>query len=193
MKTQTKKEKARLRALSECAIMVALAFVLSFIKVWEMPFGGAVTLLSMLPICVAALPHGPFWGLGAAFVYSITQALMSGAVGWGLTPTVLIICYLLDYILAFTVLGLVGFCKDKGALPSVLGVVGVCVLRFLCHYLSGVTIWANAIPESFIEQFGANPYLYSLFYNGGYMLPETVFTAVGAFFLIKTLSSRKFL
>ncbi|MBE6622702.1 MAG: proton-coupled thiamine transporter YuaJ [Ruminococcaceae bacterium] len=193
MKTQVKKEKARLRALSECAIMVALSFVLSFIKVWEMPFGGAVTLLSMLPVCVAALRHGPLWGLGAAFVYSITQALMSGAVGWGLTPTVLIVCYILDYILAFTVLGLVGFLKDKGALSSVLGVVGVCALRFLCHYLSGVTIWANSIPESFIEQFGANPYLYSLFYNGGYMLPETVFTAVGAFFVIKTLSSRKLL
>ncbi len=188
-----KKEKARLRALAECAIMVALSFVLSMIKVWEMPFGGSITLLSMLPVCVAALRHGPWWGILAAFVYSITQALMSGAAGWGLTPTVLIVCYLLDYIIAFTVLGLCGLMKNKGTLLKVTGVVAVCVLRFVSHYLSGITIWANSIPEEFIEQFGANPYLYSLLYNGGYMLPETLFTALGAFFVIKALKSRKLL
>ena len=188
-----KKEKARLRALAECAIMVALSFVLSMVKVWEMPFGGSITLLSMLPVCVAALRHGPLWGLSAAFVYSITQALMSGAAGWGLTPTVLIVCYLLDYIIAFTVLGLCGFMKNKGTGLKVTGVVAVCVLRFISHYLSGITIWANSIPEEVIEKFGANPYLYSLLYNGGYMLPETLFTALGAFFVIKALLSRKLL
>lgn len=193
MKNELKKEKARLRALSECAIMVALSFVLSFIKVWEMPFGGAVTLLSMLPVCVASLRHGPLWGMGAAFTYSVTQALISGAAGWGLTPTVLIVCYLLDYILAFSVLGLVGFCKNKNTFMQVSGIVGVCALRFLCHYISGVTIWKNLLPEEFIAKFGNNPYLYSLFYNGGYMLPEAIFTAIGAFFLIKALGSRKLL
>jgi thiamine transporter len=193
MKTNVKKEKARLRALSECAIMVALSFVLSLVKVWEMPFGGAVTLLSMLPVCIAALRHGAVWGTGAAFVYSVTQALVSGAAGWGLTPSVLIICYLLDYILAFTVLGLVGLFKDKNAGVKVFGIISVCFLRFLCHYISGITIWRELLPEEFIAQFGNNPYLYSLLYNGGYMLPEAVFTAIGAFFLIKALGSRKLL
>lgn len=193
MKNQSKKEKTKLYALTECAIMVALSFVLSLVKVWEMPFGGSITLLSMLPICVAALRHGPVFGLSAAFVYSLTQAFVSGAAGWGLTPTVLVVCYLLDYILAFTVLGLVGFARKKGNLAKTFCVVAVCFLRFLCHYLSGVTIWATSIPDGFIEQFGANPYLYSLLYNGGYMLPETIFTAIGAFFILKALSSRKML
>ena len=193
MKTQTKTEKARLRALAECAIMVALAFVLSFIKVWEMPFGGSITLLSMLPICIAALRHGTGWGLGAAFVYSITQALVSGAAGWGLTPTVLVVCYLLDYILAFTVLGLVGLFKDKGYVKKLSGIFGVCLLRFICHYISGITIWASSIPEEFAAQFGNSAYFYSLLYNGGYMLPEAVFTVIGAFFVIKAFESRKLL
>jgi thiamine transporter len=184
MKTNTK---TQIRTLVECAILVALSFVLSFVKFWEMPFGGSVTLLSMLPICVAALRHGPKWGFGTAFVYSITQALVSGAAAWGLTPTVLIVCYLLDYILAFTVLGFCGFFKNKSPLVQSLAVAGVCVLRFICHYLSGVTIWSGSGLEYNI----ANPYLYSLLYNGGYMLPETIFTAIGSFFVIIALKSRK--
>ena len=184
MKTNTK---TQIRTLVECAILVALSFVLSFVKFWEMPFGGSVTLLSMLPICVAALRHGPKWGFGTAFVYSITQALVSGAAAWGLTPTVLIVCYLLDYILAFTVLGFCGFFKNKSPLVQSLAVAGVCVLRFICHYLSGVTIWRSSGLEYNIT----NPYLFSLLYNGSYMLPETIFTAVGSFFVISALKSRK--
>lgn len=190
-----KKEKMRtnsnLKTLVECAILVALSFVLSFLKVWEMPFGGSVTLLSMLPVCVAALRHGPKWGLGTAFVYSITQALVSGAAGWGLSPKVLVICYLLDYIIAFTVLGLAGFAKGKSDAVQALSIVAVSFLRFISHYLSGVTIWASPEMYAGLEYGIANPYLYSLLYNGAYMLPEAIFTAIGAFIMIKALKSRK--
>ena len=178
-----------LLALLECAILVAMSFVLSLIKIFEMPFGGSVTLLSMLPVCIAALRHGAKWGLSCAFVYSLTQALMSGAAGWGLSAKVLIICYLLDYILAFTVLGLCGFSRNKGAIVQSVSVVGVCFLRFLCHYMSGVTIW----KASCFDAGYTNPYLYSLLYNGAYMLPEAIFTAVGAFIIIKAFKSRKML
>ncbi len=183
------KRNPRLYALVECAILVALSFVLSLIKIFEMPFGGSVTLLSMLPVCVAALRHGPKWGLSAAFVYSMTQALVSGAAGWGLTPGVLVTCYLLDYIVAFTVLGLCGFFSQKSAVIQSISVVGVCFLRFVCHYMSGVTIWKSSAFDAGYT----NPYLYSLLYNGAYMLPEAIFTAVGAFIIIKAFKSRKML
>ncbi|MBR5528420.1 MAG: energy-coupled thiamine transporter ThiT [Clostridia bacterium] len=186
MKTNTK---TNLLTLIECAMMVALSFVLSLIKLWEMPFGGSITFLSMLPVCVASLRHGAKWGLGTAFVYSITQAAVSGAAGWGLSPTVLIVCYLLDYILAFTVLGLCGTARGKGLKSKTFSVATVCVMRFICHYLSGVTIWKGSGLEHGI----ANSYIFSLLYNGGYMLPETVFTVAGAYFIIKALESRKLL
>ncbi len=187
MKNRTRNSKIGI--LVECAILVALSFVLSILKVFEMPFGGSVTLLSMLPVCVASLRHGVKWGLGAAFVYSLTQALMSGAAGWGLSIKVLIICYLLDYIIAFTGLGLCGFFKGKSAIIQSASVVGVCFLRFICHYMSGVTIW----KESCFEKGFTNPYIYSLLYNGAYMLPEAIFTAIGAYFVIKAFKSRQML
>lgn len=182
-------KKSKLGTLTECAVMAALSFVLSLIKVYEMPFGGAVTLLSMLPVCIAALRHGALWGLGTAFIYSATQAFVSGAAGWGLTPYVLVICYLFDYIIAFTVLGLCGFAKGKNIKIQTALVGAVCVLRFVSHYISGVTIWR----EAGLEYGFVNPYLYSLLYNGAYMLPETIFTCIGAYFIIRAFSTRKML
>ena len=172
--------KKRLYILVECAIMVSLAFVLSLIKIWEMPFGGAITLLSMLPVCIVSLRHGIMWGLGTALVYSATQALLSGATGWGLSLTALILCFLLDYIIAFTVLGFAGILRSKGTLGRVLGICFACLLRFISHYLSGVILWREAGLAYGI----ANPYLYSLLYNGAYMLPETIFTCVAAVVLL---------
>lgn len=180
-------KKQKLNILAECAVMVALGFVLSLVKIWEMPFGGAVTLVSMLPVCLVSLRHGIKWGLGTAFVYSATQAFVSGAHGWGLSVRVLIVCYLLDYIIAFTCLGLAGVFKGKKLPGQILGIILVCFIRFLCHYISGVTIWSSSALESGFT----NPYLYSLAYNGLYMLPETVFTVIGSVAVMRALSKRK--
>lgn len=177
----------KLKILAEAAIMVALSFVLSLVKLWEMPFGGAITLLSMLPVCIVSLRHGLKWGLGAAFVYSVTQALLSGATGWGLSITALILCYLLDYIIAFAVLGLAGIFRNGGAKGQVLGICFVCLLRFASHYLSGVILWREAGLAYGI----ANPYLYSLLYNGFYMIPETVFTCIAAIYVLKAFKKFK--
>ena len=183
MKSNSKK---RLFILVECAIMVSLSFVLSLIKIWEMPFGGSITLLSMLPVCMVSLRHGVKWGLGTAFVYSCTQALVSGAVGWGLSVTVLILCFLLDYILAFSALGLAGVFGNCGFKRQVSGIFLACLIRFACHYISGVTIWSSgALDAGF-----ASPYLYSLLYNGAYMLPETVFTCIGAVILLRKFNTK---
>lgn len=181
-------------ALTESAVMVALAFVLSFVKVWEMPFGGSVTLLSMLPIMIVSFRHGLKWGLGAGFVYSWTQILTGGVFGWGLTPTVLIGSLLLDYIIGFSVLGLAGIFRNKGKTGLIVGAVGVCVLRFISSFISGVVLWAN-VDEfvAFGQSWIGHPFFYSLCYNGQYMLPETVITAVAVVVLLRIPATSKLL
>lgn len=166
----------KLRTMVTCAILVAMSTVLSFIKL-PMPWliwGGSVTLLSMLPVSLAGIMFGPQWGFGTAFIYSAIQLLVSECFAWGLTPTVLIICILADYIVAFTALGITGFFKGKGRGMACLGVAIAVFVRMVCHYISGVTIWEAYMPDSF-----TNLWLYSLVYNGSYMLPELIFTVVG--------------
>ncbi len=162
-----------LRILAQCAILVAIGTVLSF-SPFEMPLGGTITFGSMIPICLIGLMHGPKWGFGSTFVYSVIQLLVSKCFGWGLTPTVLIVCILFDYIVAFTILGITGFFAKRGRLGMCLGVALAIVLRMLCHYITGVTIWESSMPDDW-----NNIWLYSLAYNGFYMLPEMVITMIG--------------
>ncbi len=186
--------KTKIVALCECAIMLALAVVLSYIHLFPLPFGGSVTLFSMLPICLISIKYGITWGLGTAFCYSWFQILQGGVFGWGLTPGMLVASLFLDYILAFTVLGLAGLFRKKGLLGMVAGVVMVCALRFLVHFAAGVILWANL--EQFVafgKEWVNRPVLYSLCYNGIYMLPETVMTSVAAFVLLKLPQTRRIL
>lgn len=166
--------------LTLSAIFVALATVLSLIKVYKLPLGGAVTLLSMLPIVMISVMLGVKWGLGTAFVYSLAQlALDLGEVlTWGLTPASLVGTILLDYIFAFTVLGLAGLFAKKGYLGICLGSVFVMVLRFLCHFVSGIIIFDIWCEWDSV-------WFYSLCYNGSFMLPELILTTVAAVLLFR--------
>ena len=197
-----KQSRQHIHTLCESAILVALAVALSLVSkftigVWLtplLPFGGTVTFFSMLPICIISIKHGLGWGLGSAFCFSWFQILEGGVFGWGLTPTMLVASLFLDYILAFTVLGLAGIFRKYGTKGMIAGVATVCVLRFLVHFLAGIILWANL--EQFIA-FGQawinRPVLYSIVYNGGYMLPETVLTVVGAVLLFRVPQVRKIL
>ncbi|MBQ8332046.1 MAG: energy-coupled thiamine transporter ThiT [Clostridia bacterium] len=176
----------RIRTLCECAIMLALAVALSYVKIFQLPFDGSITLLSMLPLCLISIKHGLMWGLGTAFCYSWFQILQGGVFAWGLTPVMLIGSLLLDYVLAFTVLGLAGVFRRKGTAGMVGGVALVCGLRFLVHFLAGIILWANL--EQFVafgKEWVGRPVLYSLCYNGIYMLPETVLTVAAATLLFR--------
>lgn len=179
--------------LVEGAVMVALSAVLSYIRVFHLPWGGSVTLLSMLPIMLYSIKHGVTSGLFAAFVFSLIQlgqGAVDGLFGWGLTPVMLIACILLDYVLPFTLLGLAGTLRRYGMIGWICGTAGAIVLRFLCHFLSGVVIWHSAgqLWEGFVTD---NEWLYSLCYNGAYMLPELIFTMAGAVALLKIPQTRK--
>ena len=160
----------RIRALTEGALLVALAFVLSFVKLYELPNGGSLT-PAMFPILLYALRHGLGRGLMAGFVFGLLQMIFDGAYAWGWQSMIL------DYLLAFTPLGLTGLFRGKawGIFP---GITLGCLGRFLIHHISGITLYRIVEPTGIegLEFFGvfANPHLYSLVYNGVYMVPNTI-------------------
>ena len=173
-------------ALCECAILLALSVALSYVKFLSLPFDGSITLFSMLPVCLVAIKYGTKWGLGTAFCFSWFQILQGGVFGWGLTPTMLISSLLLDYIVAYTVLGFAGMLRKKGYWGMLGGITTVCAMRFLVHFLAGVILWANFEQfEAFGQVIQNNPVLYSICYNGVYMLPETVLTVAVAAVVLK--------
>ena len=157
----------KIRALCEGAIMVAVAQVLSYVKLYELPNGGSLT-PAMFPILLFALRWGLGRGLLAGFVFGLLQLVFDGAYAWGWQSMVL------DYLLAFTPLGLAGLFKGKawGIFP---GTVIGCIGRFIVHYISGVTIYRITEPTS-VPGLGTydSASLYSLVYNGSYMLPNAL-------------------
>ena len=188
--------KKYIRILVESAILVAMSTVLSLIKIWPMPLGGAVTLLSMLPVCVISIRHGIKWGFGAAFVYSVIQLVlgitMDGVLGWGLTPAMLIGCIMFDYIIAFTVLGLAGAFRVYGEVGIYAGISLAMLARFISHFLSGYIIFKNLEQwQLFGKLFENKPFLYSFTYNGCYMFPELAFTLTAVVILMRIRFMRK--
>ena len=155
----------RVMELTEGAIFVALAFVLSFFKLYQLPNGGSLT-PAMFPILLFSLRWGVGSGLGAGFVFGLLQMLFDGAYAWGWQSMIL------DYLLAFAPLGLAGLFRGKawGIFP---GTVVGCMGRFLVHHISGITIYRIIEPTS-VPGLGTydNPHLYSLVYNGSYMIPN---------------------
>ncbi len=160
--------------LSVSAIFIALSTVLSMIKVYEPPLGGGVTLFSMVPVVMISCMFGIKWGLSASFVYSLGQLFISfGEVcSWGLTPLTLLATFAFDYLLAYFVLGISGVFSKKGYAGYIWGTALALVLRFLCHFATGVFIF-----DIWCEW--DNVWIYSLLYNGGYMLPELIITVSG--------------
>lgn len=190
-------KKSKTSILTECAVLVALSVVLSLIKVWQMPLGGAITLVSMLPVCVASLRHGLKWGFLASGLYALVQLFfgitMDGLLGWGLTPAMLIGCMLFDYVIAFAVLGIAGVFRGKGQSGAIAGIVLAMVLRFVSHFLSGYVIFTNLEQwELFGNLFEGAPAMYSICYNGLYMLPELIITVI-VFVILWNTPVRKFL
>ena len=181
----TNTRKTKISKLTLSAIFIALATVLSLIKVVKMPLGGSVTLLSMLPIVMISIMLGLKWGLASSFVYSLIQLILGitldGLLGWGLTPVMLIGTIFLDYIIAFSVLGISGAFSKKGSAGICIGVALALLLRFVSHFISGFIIFTELEQfELFGNMFVNRPVLYSLSYNGFYMLPELIITVIGA-------------
>lgn len=175
------KSKDKVRKLVECAVMIALASALSLFPIMKMPYGGSVTLASMLPIIIIAYRNGIGWGLGSGFAFAFVQQMLglhnlSYVSTWQSVVAVIV----LDYALAFVVLGLGGIFREKLGEQKrelLFGTLFVCIIRYFCHVVSGATVWAGiSIPTTAAM-------IYSIGYNATYMIPETIVTAVVAYYI----------
>lgn len=173
--------------LAESAIMIAFSTVLSMITFFQLPAGGSVTPFSMLPILIIAYRYGVKWGLGVGVVYGLIQMILGlSALSYATTALAAVCIILFDYIVAFGVIGFGGLFRNmkNQAVGFTLGVTVACVLRFLCHFLTGVTVWADYTGGIW------NAVMFSLTYNGSYMLPELVITVIVGAVLMSVLDFR---
>lgn len=182
--------------ITEGAIIIALSVVLELFCHWLnevtgvealLPFGGTIT-VSMLPVIYYSYRHGIAWGLGVGFTYSVLQLMLGHMDYLPRELGALLLCLLLDYFLAFTVLGVADlFAKPfrkKRLAGYCVGAVAVCVMRFALSFLSGVILWGSYAPE------GMSVWIYSLIYNGSYMLPNTILTAMFAVIICAALDPK---
>jgi thiamine transporter len=168
-----RKETERIRIITETIVMVALSGALYLIKIFTLPQGGSITLGSMVPIFLLALRRGPRIGIvgGVAFgLVALVEDVYSG---------VEVIFYpaqvILDYPLAFGLLGLAGFFRKVPVLGVGVGITA----RFCSHFISGVLFFASYAPA------GVSPFVYSAVYNGGFLIPEFVITAALMIVLVR--------
>ena len=183
------KSTVRTKKLVECALLVAVGTVLSLFSVVQMPYGGSVTLASMLPVILIAYRHGLGWGLGSGAVYAVVQQLLGlKNLSYFTTWQSIVAVILLDYVIAFVVTGLGGVFRrvvKQQNLALVYGSILVGVLRYVCHVISGATVWAGlSIPTE-------AALIYSLGYNATYMIPETVVLVLAAYYLGSLLDFRR--
>ena len=167
--------------MTECSIMIALSTVLSLIKLAELPYGGSVTVASMLPIAIAVFRHGGKWGFGCALVNAFIQMLLGfNNFSYFTTWQSIIALAVFDYVIAFAVFALSGCFKKaikNQATAMALGVLLASILRYGCHVLSGATVWAGlSIPSE-------AALIYSFSYNATYMIPETLVLVLSTLYI----------
>ncbi|MBQ3483764.1 MAG: energy-coupled thiamine transporter ThiT [Clostridia bacterium] len=182
------KNTANTRKLVESALLIAAATVLGLFHIVEMPYGGSVTVASMLPIVLIAYRHGTPWGLGCGFVYAVLQQLLGlKNLSYFTTWQSIVAVIVLDYLLAFALVGLGGVFRRtvrQQNLALVFGALLVSVLRYACHVIAGATVWAGlSIPTE-------AALIYSFGYNATYMIPETVVLVLAAYYLGSVLNLR---
>ena len=195
-KQSTKSNREYILKVSTGGVCLALAFVLSQIKLFEMPMGGSVTPASTLPIIVYGVAFGPVWGFIIAFIFSLLQLIG----GWLVTPFQVF----LDYTIGYTALGIAGFAalkadsraKVPGALnkfrgASILKILGFSVVAYIVRWLgsvaSGVIFYADSAAEAGYD----NVYVFSMVYNGSFLLADLAILAVVLIVLYMVIPSTK--
>ena len=203
------------KRLTESAMLLAVAIVLELVSkmfIPEMPFGGQITLVSMLPVVLISYRHGVRWGLVAGVTYALLEmaigaktvaaAFQPGYFGDGTMIVKALIMCVLDYLVAFTALGLGGVFRNRIEKPGLALLSGSIVAlgaRYLAHVASGYILFSGWAEWFFTQEgfpaWGAQlvqnlsaemlGLVYSLVYNGMYMLPEIVLTAVVALLLAR--------
>ena len=182
------KSTVRTKKMVECALLVAIGTVLSLFSVVNMPYGGSVTVASMLPVVLISYRHGLSWGLGSGVVYAVVQQLLGlSNLTYFTTWQSIVAVIFLDYIIAFVAVGLGGVFRRavrQQNLALACGSVLVCLIRYFCHVVSGATVWAGlSIPTE-------AALLYSFGSNATYMIPETVVLVLAAYYIGSVLDFR---
>lgn len=215
MSTNLSKSHLRVRALCEGAIMLALAIVLELVSkmiIPEMPFGGQITLVSMLPVVLISYRYGMKWGFVTAFAYALLEMMLGaktvsaafqpGYFGDGVMIANAVVMCALDYLVAFTALGLGGVFRKKirnNGLALMCGSLVALGVRYAAHVVSGYILFSGWAAWFFTQEgfplWGAKlveslspdalGFVYSLVYNGMYMVPEMISTALVALVIAK--------
>ncbi len=158
------------RILAEATIFIALTIVLKDVlpPIYRLPQGGSVTVAGLVPLIWFALRRGVKYGVFAGFIYGLIHAILPGS--YVIHP----LQGLLDYPLAFASLGLAGISVNRNPIPGIaVGIVG----RFLCSFFSGIIFFSTTISVDSVWA--------SAIYNGTYLIPEFVITAIVIFILLK--------
>ena len=203
------------KRVTESAMLLAIAIVLELVSkmfIPDMPFGGQVTLMSMLPVVLISYRHGVKWGLVAGLAYAVLEmalgaktvaaAFQPGYFGDGVMLLNALIMCAMDYLAAYTLLGLGGCFRNRIKNPGLALLCGSLVAlgaRYLAHVISGYILFSGWAAWFFTQEgfpaWGASltaalspqalGFVYSLVYNGMYMIPEMILTAIGALLLAK--------
>lgn len=168
------------KILSECSILLAFSIILTIVKLVNLPYGGSITLGAILPIVIISYRFGFKWGTLSGIAFGVIELLLTIGVlsyvtGWQSIVAVII----LDYILAFGFFGLSAIFRkiQNQTIAMLIGVLFTSFIRYLCHVISGCTVWAGlSIPTSYAL-------VYSLGYNATYMIPETIVACILIFYI----------
>lgn len=210
---------SKTKRLTTTGVFIALGTILSMIKVFDLPYGGSITLFGMVPIIIIGYKYGVKWGLFSGFIYSILQGVLGATTSQAFAGMYdpeaaaksvfnIVLMAFIDYIVAFTVLGMSGMFKKKIKNDTVaigLGTAVVVLLRLVAHFLSGWILWGsyaewfftdvmnNSFGQSILANFSGQglAVIYSLVYNSCYMLPELGVTLVGVLALMAVKPLRK--
>lgn len=189
---------SKTKVIVEAALMVAISAVLSIWPKFKfLPYGGSITVCSMLPIILLSYRRGLKWGFLGAFAFALIQTI-TGFTSSGMGAIAFIVELLFDYIFAFTVLGIGGIFKGKLNSPRkelVSGTILGLFLRYVCHFISGFLVWGE-YADWFFGEVGswgqavlANmsgsvlSAFYSFVYNGTYMIPEIIVSSIVAYLI----------
>lgn len=164
-----------IRALTEGAILIAVAEILSFLPLYKLPWGGSID-FAMLPIILFCVRWGFGPGMIVSCAHALLQTMFEGGIALGWQSIVG------DFLVAYAILGVAGLFRGRFVPAAIVS----CSLRFLVHYVVGATIWAEYMPPRFFGMTMTTPWFYSALYNGAYMLPDLILILAAYFLLSKT-------
>ena len=161
---------SKTRMLAEAGVAIAIAQVLSFITLFHMPQGGSIKAAALVTLMIYAYRWGGKRGIFAGVVYGILHFIL------GFKSSVHYLSIILDYLVAYGVIGVCGYFKDSISGLITGSIVGI-ALRWAVSVTSGAVVFASYAPQ------GQNPWIYSMVYNASYMVPDGILNIVVLLFI----------